>query len=82
MGDNMLIGVLRMPPSLWTGDHLDELQRYERYRQAADRIEADAEHITALETALRDCVRHMKTAGSPKAVRACEVAERLLGVDR
>lgn len=34
--------------------------------------------ITALESALRDCMTHMKTAGSPKAIRAAEAAERLL----
>lgn len=38
--------------------------------------------ITALEAALSDCVTHMKTAGSPEAVRACEAAERVLGVKR
>lgn len=33
---------------------------------------------TALESALSDCVRHMKTAGSPEAIRAAEAAERVL----
>ena len=36
------------------------------------------DRITALETALSDCLRHMKTAGDPEAVRACEAAEKLL----
>lgn len=37
-----------------------------------------AARITALESALSDCLRHMKTAGSPAAVRAAGVAEKLL----
>lgn len=54
----------------------DELR--EALVNAAPDIEMRA-HITALESALRDCVTHMKTAGSPEAVRAAEAAERLLG---
>lgn len=47
----------------------------------ADLFEAK-DRLTALETSLRDCLRHMKTAGDPDAVRACEAAEELLGVKR
>lgn len=36
------------------------------------------DRITTLESALSDCVTHMKTAGSPEAVRAAKAARRLL----
>lgn len=80
MGDTMLIGVLRMPPDLWSRDPMDIKQRHGRYIQAADRIEKDADRITALETALHDCITHMHTAGDPKAIEAADRAAELLGV--
>jgi len=40
MSDVMLLAVLRMPPDLWDNNSpIDELQRYSRYKQAADKIE-------------------------------------------
>lgn len=57
MSDTMLLGVLRMPASLWGDDHLDKIQRQNRYVQAADRIEADAaeiERLTKANAALED----------------------------
>jgi len=39
MSDVMLLGVLRMPPELWRDDPIDVMQRYGRYKQAADEIE-------------------------------------------
>ena len=48
MSDLMLFGVLRMPIELWDGGALDVMQRHGRYKQAADRIEADAKLIDEL----------------------------------
>ena len=40
MSEVMLLGVLRMPPKLWdNGNPIDELQRYSRYCEAADKLE-------------------------------------------
>lgn len=47
MSDVMLLGVLRMPQELLTSE-LSLLQFIDRARQAADRIEDDAERIEAL----------------------------------
>jgi len=33
------LGILRMPPSLWSGDELDVTQRHSTYTWAADEIE-------------------------------------------
>lgn len=48
MSDTMLLGVLCMPPELWTETELDRQQRYSRYLQAARRIEDDAREMEAL----------------------------------
>lgn len=48
MSDVMLLGVLRLPTECWHGDRLDVIQRHGRYLDAANRIEADAETISAL----------------------------------
>ena len=39
MSEVMLLGILRMPPDLWTGSAIDVFQRHETYRAAADEIE-------------------------------------------
>ena len=40
MSDLMFFGILRMPPDLWGDkDSLDAIQRYEVYKEAADRLE-------------------------------------------
>ena len=39
MSNLMLIGVLKMPPDLWTNDTLNVSQRYSQYIEAANRIE-------------------------------------------
>lgn len=41
-----------------------------------------ADRILALETTLSDCVRHMKTAGDPRAAAAADAARKLLEVKR
>lgn len=49
MSDVMLLGVLRMPPSIWLDQSaLDVAQRHSYYVSAADRIEADAKDIANL----------------------------------
>jgi hypothetical protein len=48
----MLIGVLRMPPDVWTNDPLDEMQRHSRYNEAADEIEALEAENARLKTLL------------------------------
>ena len=53
----------------WASDRIEELEQY-----SVDL----ATESQQLQDALRDCVTHMKTAGSPKAVRAAEAAESLL----
>lgn len=45
MSDTMLLGVLRMPIACWDDSELDQQQRYSRYLEAADRIEADEAKI-------------------------------------
>ena len=57
MSDVMLLGVLRMPPECWTGDPVDEAQRFGRYKQAAHRIESDAARISELE-AIIEAAQH------------------------
>jgi hypothetical protein len=49
MSDLMLLGVLNMPSTLWTGEPIDVAQRHSRYLQAAERIESDGKHIAELE---------------------------------
>lgn len=39
MIDVMLLGILRMPPSLWQDNEINNQARFERYKEAADRIE-------------------------------------------
>lgn len=39
MSNTILLGVLRMPPELWLGNHLDQIQRYARYMEAAEKVE-------------------------------------------
>jgi hypothetical protein len=39
MSDTMLLGVLRIPPHLWSNGPIDVQQRHSRYLEAADRIE-------------------------------------------
>jgi len=41
MSDTVLIGVLRMPPELWSNDIIDVQQRYSRYLEAADRLDGN-----------------------------------------
>ena len=53
----ILNGVLRMPPSCWSGDELDIYQRYSLYREAADLIEKQQ---TELESLRRDAERYRK----------------------
>lgn len=57
MSDVMLLGVLRMPMSIdrWESDPLSVAQFIDCARQAADRIERDAELIHDLLEALRKC---------------------------
>lgn len=52
MGRTMLLGVLRMPPELWTDDPLDRMQRHGRYREAADVIEAQDAELAAARSGL------------------------------
>ena len=33
------LGILRMPPSCWSGDEMDVFQRHQTYKWAADEIE-------------------------------------------
>lgn len=40
MSDTMLLGVLRLPIHCWDESELGQLQRYDRYLEAADRIES------------------------------------------
>lgn len=44
----MLLGVLRMPISCWSGSSIDQQQRHSRYLEAADRIEDLEERLEAL----------------------------------
>lgn len=46
MSDVMLLGVLRMPPTMWDDGAIDVAQRYSRYLEAADRIEKDEAKIS------------------------------------
>jgi hypothetical protein len=40
MSDLMFFGILRMPPDYWNDqDQLSVMQRYEVYKEAADRLE-------------------------------------------
>lgn len=55
MSDLMLLGVLRMPVP-YPVDAMWLHQLVDRARQAADRIEADADEIERLRTALRELV--------------------------
>lgn len=48
MSDVMLMGVLRMPPEIWGDGVIDMCQRYSRYIEAADRIEAQEVEIKRL----------------------------------
>lgn len=57
MGDAIFFGVLRMPPDLWSDDPLDQHQRYSRYVQAADEIEALRAEVERLRGFLLDCHR-------------------------
>lgn len=56
MSDLMLLGVLRMPmtPERLAEDPLAAAQFIDRAREAADRIEADAEVIASLRASLVD----------------------------
>lgn len=56
MSDVMLLGVLRMPPTIWNDDAIDVAQRYSRYLEAANRIENDELKILELEDRLRASV--------------------------
>lgn len=49
MSDTMLLGVLRMPIECWMPTKIDDLQRYKRYLEAANRIEEDQKYIEKLE---------------------------------
>ena len=40
MNNQMLLAVLRMPIECWPNDHIDTMQRHQRYLEAADLIEA------------------------------------------
>ena len=48
MSDVSLLGVLCMPPSLWSGDAMDVSQRHQRYLQAAKRIQDDEQELERL----------------------------------
>ena len=48
----ILEGVLRMPPALWTGDPLDVAQRHSRYVEAADTINELRQELATAATAL------------------------------
>lgn len=48
MSDVMLLGVLRMPPTMWDDGAIDVAQRYSRYLEAADRIENDEAKIAEI----------------------------------
>lgn len=52
MSDVMLLGVLRMPHELAMADDLSRSQCWSRAAEAADRIEADAERVAALQSRL------------------------------
>ncbi len=56
MSDVMLLGVLRMPPTMWNDGAINVAQRYSRYLEAADRIEKDELRILELEDRLRASV--------------------------
>ena len=45
MGNTILLGVLRMPPTIWRNDELDIYQRHVKYLQAADKIERMTEAL-------------------------------------
>lgn len=49
MSDVMLLGVLRMPPTMWNDGAIDVAQRYSRYLEAADRIESDEAKIAEMQ---------------------------------
>lgn len=57
MSDTMLLGVLRMPPELWTDSPIDVRQRHARYMQAAAHIECAAIEIEHLQTELAEARR-------------------------
>lgn len=44
-----MLGVLRIPKEYWMDTEFDQQQRYQRYLEAADRIEADQAYIEKLE---------------------------------
>jgi hypothetical protein len=48
MSDTILLGVLRLPIHCWDESELGQLHRYDRYLEAADRIESDAANIAEL----------------------------------
>ncbi len=43
----MLKGVLKMPPALWSGDPVDVNQRHARYVEAANKLQAIEDLVTA-----------------------------------
>jgi len=49
MSDVMLHGVLNIPPELWSGDALDEMQRHDRYVQASELIQSLQQQCDALQ---------------------------------
>jgi len=51
MSDTMILGVLRMPPEIWSDEELDKRQRHARYLEAARlivRMQDALEEIRAL----------------------------------
>jgi hypothetical protein len=53
----MLLGVLRMPPELWTDSPIDVQQRHARYMQAAAHIECATLEIEYLQAELAEARR-------------------------
>jgi len=50
MSDIMLLGVLNMPPDMWTNDPIDIMQRHSRYIQAAKQIEELTDKMHKIKT--------------------------------
>ncbi len=65
MSRTMLFGVLKMPPSAWSNDALDQQQRHARYFYAAEVIEGQ-------DKALEDMAKQQKILQNLLAEYACQ----------
>lgn len=67
MSDVMLMGVLRMPPEIWGDGEIDKSQRFSRYIEAADRINAQEREIELLKATIDNLVdRAMEIVATQK----------------